>query len=356
MSDKIKVAILVGGKSEEHNIALCSGYNLLNAIDKDKFEVVLIGIDKKGIWSLQDINKFLSQELSPKTISLGESAAKILLSAGDEEIKFYIKESLEPIEDIKVIFPMIHGRNGEDGTIQGLLEYLNLPYVGADVMSSANCMNKVTTKKMFIAAGIPTCKFIALYNGEAYDFDDIKNQLGLPLIVKPSSQGSSVGISKVENEAQFKSAIEEAFKFDNELLIEEFIVSRELECAILGNQDPIVSLPGEYVHTASVFDYETKYLKNGEVSMSIPAADLSDEKIEEVRTLALKAYKTLSCKGLSRVDTFITDSGELLVNEINTMPGFTNSSMYPILIEKMGINNSDLVTRLIELALERFEG
>ncbi len=355
MSERKKILIFVGGKSAEHHISLCSGYNLLKAIDKTKFEPILIGITKTGNWTLQDIDQFLLQTPAADKINLLPSSKEILVSFGDVKNRFYLKDGLEPIANIAAIFPMLHGPYGEDGTIQGVFEHINLPYVGTNVLSSSVCMDKEIAKKLMVKDDIPTSKFLSFYDINACNFYDIKADLGLPCIVKPCNLGSSIGISKVETEADFKDAIRLAFKHDNRILIEEFIVGREIECAVLGNRNPIVSVPGEYVHQSNFFDFDAKYLKGNEIKMLIPAANLSEEKIKEVRELALKTYKTLACEGLSRVDIFITNQGDLFVNEVNTMPGFTNTSMYPSLINELGINYADLITKLIELAIERYE-
>ena len=356
MKDNFRVAVLCGGRSSEHEISLCSAWNLITAMDREKFEPVLIGIDKDGCWYLQEIEEFLKQEPFAGTITLPSKTSQIAMTPGAKRPHFYNLGNHKVLEEIDVIFPMLHGPNGEDGSMQGLLQHLQIPYVGAGVLSSSICMDKDIAKRLMQHAKIPTSDFLAFWQWQIKEiqFDDVVTRLGLPIFVKPANLGSSVGISKVGSATEFLPALEKAFQFDPKIVIEQFVAGREIECAVLGNEHPISSVPGQYVHEDEFFAYDTKYLKGHEVKMEIPALDLSNDKIEEARALAVKTYQCLQCEGLSRVDIFLTDNGDLLVNEVNTLPGFTNNSMYPGLMANTGIPYTELITRLIELAIDRF--
>jgi len=352
----IKLLVLCGGRSAEHAISLVSTWNLLSTINKDSFEASLIAIDKGGNWWLQDIDDFLAQEPNPRTIGIPDQSINVLLNVGNTEKKFLLKGSGDVLPKVDVVFPLLHGPNGEDGSIQGLLEHLQLPYIGPGVLGSSVCMDKDVAKRLMLQAGVPTSDFITLIKeGAQLPFKDVVAKLGLPIFVKPANLGSSVGINKVRNAEEYEAALKEAFKYDVKVIIEEFVEGKEVECAILGNTDCIVSEPGTYVHSDDFFDYDTKYLKSEGIQMQIPASDLSELQIAEVKELSLKAYKALACEGLARVDTFFTPEGKFLVNEINTLPGFTQNSMYPILIEKTGVKYNDLVIQLSKLAIKRFE-
>jgi D-alanine-D-alanine ligase len=263
-------------------------------------------------------------------------------------------ESSSPAID--VIFPVLHGPYGEDGSVQGLLKLANIPYVGPGVLGSAIGMDKDVQKRLLHAAGIPVGRFVAVTRSERkhLSFDKVSKELGMPLFVKPANLGSSVGISKVHNEQEFEPAIEKAFEFDRKIVIEEFVECREIEVAVLGNDDPIASIPGEILPKHEFYSYEAKYLDENGAGLEIPAK-LTDEQTEHIRKLAVETFKTLCCEGMSRVDFFLTKDGRFLVNEINTIPGFTNISMYPKLWEATGIPYSELLDRLIQLAIERHE-
>ncbi|MCL2802126.1 MAG: D-alanine--D-alanine ligase [Treponema sp.] len=308
-----KVGILFGGKSAEHEISLLSANNVIEAIDKKKFEPILIKIEKSGKWNINDI------------------------FACD------------------VIFPILHGPFGEDGTIQGLLKLADIPFVGPGVLGSAAGMDKDVMKRLLRDDGIPIGKFIAAYkNQKLPSFAEAESALGTPIFVKPANMGSSVGISKVRSEAEFNAALKEAFLYDTKIVIEEFISGREIECAVLGNEEPAASVPGEIIPSHDFYSYDAKYIDDNGAALEIPAK-LDEQTIKRVQELALKVFKTLCCEGLSRVDLFLCTNGELIVNEINTMPGFTKISMYPKMWEASGISYTELITRLIELAISRFE-
>lgn len=353
---KIRLLVLCGGKSAEHKISLVSTWNLLNSLSNDEFEIRLITIDEEGNWFLQKNDLFLKQEANPNTISIQDKNEQILLCPGNSNRKFYNLSENQFLDRPDVIFPLLHGPNGEDGRLQGALDLLQIPYIGSGVLGSAICMDKVVAKNLFVQSGIPTSQFISFRRSEKerFSFEIVKQEVGLPMFVKPANLGSSVGINKVRNEDEYYKAIDEAFKYDSKILIEEFIEGIEVECAVLGNEELIVSKPGTYVHTEDFFDYETKYLDKTVVEMQIPVASLSASQHEELSALSAKAYKALNCEGFARVDTFVTPDGRFLVNEINSIPGFTQHSMYPILMEKTGIPYNELVKKMVKLAIERF--
>lgn len=354
MSKKIRVGILFGGKSAEHEVSLQSAKNVIDAIDKDKYEVSLIGIDKTGRWLLPNKSQFLLNENDPKLIKLNkeneESVALIPESGG--ELTNLTNDNVHT--SIDVVFPILHGPFGEDGTIQGLLKLSGVPFVGAGVLGSAVGMDKDVMKRLLRDAGIPIGDFLVFKEGENIDFDAIVTKLGLPFFVKPANLGSSVGVNKVKDKQTFDAAIAEAFEYDTKILIEEFIDGRELECAVLGNQEPQASGIGEVIPTQKFYSYSAKYIDQNGAVLEIPAK-IPEEVSEKVRELAIRTFKVLSCEGLGRVDVFLKKDGTVLVNEINTIPGFTKISMYPQLWAIAGVSYPELITRLIELAIERFK-
>ncbi|HLC99588.1 MAG TPA: D-alanine--D-alanine ligase [Patescibacteria group bacterium] len=336
---KIKVGILFGGKSAEHEVSLQSAKNVVDAIDKEKYEPVLIGIDKKGKWLLGD-----------KFNASSESIALIPQSSG----KISSLTNMEFDASVDVVFPILHGPFGEDGTVQGLLKLAHIPFVGAGVLGSAVGMDKDVMKRLLRDAQIPIAKFLAVKQSELPNFVEITHALGLPFFVKPANLGSSVGVSKVNDKKEFEIAAKEAFMYDTKILIEEFVEGREIECAVLGNSEPIASVPGEVIPKREFYSYEAKYIDEQGAAVEIPAK-LSEDITKKIQSLAVKTFQTLSCEGLGRVDFFLKKSGEILVNEINTIPGFTAISMYPKMWEASGISYTELIDRLIQLALERFE-
>jgi len=346
MSKKINVAILCGGKSAEHKISLLSANNIIEAIDKDKYNPILIGIDKSGKWISNTTSNLLLNSDSPKLIELNTS----------ESLVEYLPNNLDEWKHnkkIDVVFPILHGPFGEDGTVQGLLKLANIPFVGADVLGSAIGMDKDIMKRLLRDAGISIAKFITLKSHQSIpSFQTITDNLGSPVFIKPANMGSSIGVSKVTDENSYNNAIEKAFEFDNKIIIEEFIKGREIECAILGNDNPIASIPGEIVVNTDLYSYDAKYIDQKGVNLQIPAK-IPTSITKEIQNLAIKTFKTLSCEGLARVDFFLTDDGQIFVNEINTLPGFTKTSMYPKLWEASGISYSDLIDKLIQLAFER---
>ena len=347
MSKKINVAILCGGQSAEHKISLLSAKNIIESIDKDKYNPILIGIDKSGKWISNTTSNLLLNSDNPKLIELNTA----------ESIVEYLPSSLDDLKHnrkIDVVFPILHGPFGEDGTIQGLLKLTNIPFVGADVLGSAIGMDKDIMKRLLRDAGIPIAKFITLKSSQSIpSFQTIIDNLDSPVFIKPANMGSSIGVSKVTDENSYNNAIENAFEFDNKIIIEEFIQGREIECAILGNDKPMASILGEIVVDTDFYSYDSKYIDQKGADLQIPAR-ISDSITEQVQNLAIKTFQTLSCEGLARVDFFLTSDGQVFVNEINTLPGFTKTSMYPKLWEASGIDYPDLIDKLIQLAFERF--
>lgn len=353
---KLKIAILFGGKSAEHEISLISARNIINSIDKKKYETILIGINKNGEWFLYNKNNYLINPDDPKKIKLIKSETPLGVIIGKKENQIIKLKDKKSIGKIDAVFPVLHGTFGEDGTVQGLLKLLNLPFVGVDMTGSAICMDKDITKRLLTQANIPNSKFVVFKDTEKNNikFSDIKKQLGLPMFIKPANAGSSVGISKVKNEKYFTSAIKEAFKYDNKILIEEFIDGREIECAVLGNEKPRASLIGEIISVDEFYSYSAKYIDEKGAILKAPTK-LDKITLKKVQNLAIETYKTLGCEGMSRVDMFLTKTGKIIVNEVNTIPGFTKISMYPKLWEKTGIPQTKLIDNLIQLAIQRFE-
>ncbi len=356
MNDKKRVAIIFGGQSSEHEVSRFSAEAVLRNIDTEKYDVAMIGITKEGSWLSYDgpIGLIGTGEWQ----ALAESRQKsqqVLLTAGSA-----IAEVEKDNKKIDVVFPVLHGCNGEDGTIQGLFELAGIPYVGCGVLGSALGMDKAYAKIVFEKEGLPQGKYL-VYNRKHISSEfssivaDIERTMSFPCFVKPSNAGSSVGVSKVHDSSELEAALQLAARYDRKILVEEYIDGREVECAVLGNDDPIASTVGEVVPCNEFYDYEAKYMSGDSSEVIIPA-NLPADIIEQIRNYAVRAFKALDCSGLSRVDFFVRmGTNEILINEINTMPGFTQISMYSKLWAASGIPYSKLIERLIELALERFE-
>jgi len=355
MNRKLRVGVIFGGKSAEHEVSLQSAKNIVEAMDKDKYEVVLIGIDKKGRWYLNEESRFLLNENDPKLIRLGSTDEELGLIPGETDQLINVSKQ-QRIGEIDVIFPILHGPFGEDGTMQGLLKLSNIPFVGASILGSAVGMDKDVMKRLLRDAGIPIADFL-VFNQHSIDdinFGQVTEKLGLPLFIKPANLGSSVGISKVEKEKDFLKATQMAFQYDHKIIIEEYIAGREIECSVLGNENPMASLPGEIIPQHDFYSYEAKYIDEKGAALEIPAK-LPDDLIRKIQECAVKTFKVLCCEGMARIDFFLTNDNNIVVNEINTIPGFTKISMYPKLWEVSGIPYKELIDRLIKLALERHE-
>lgn len=354
MKKKITVGLLFGGKSAEHEVSLRSAENIANALDKEKYNVVLIGIDKTGKWLQGNSSTTLLDTANPKLYKLNTSHTEsvALVPQGNGVISnLSNKESQTSID---VVFPILHGPFGEDGTVQGLLKLANIPFVGAGVLGSAVGMDKDVMKRLLRDAGIPIGKFLTLKSDEIISFAKVKKELGTPFFIKPANMGSSVGVSKVRNKKEFDAAMKEAFLFDTKIIIEEFIDGREVECAVLGNENPAVSTVAEIVLSDEFYSYDTKYISENGMMVQIPA-NIPKRTIKEIQQLSVKTFHALGCEGMGRVDFFINKKGKIIVNELNTIPGFTSMSVYPKLWEASGISYSKLIDRLIQLALQRFE-
>lgn len=351
---KIRVGILFGGRSAEHEVSLQSAKSIVDAIDKNKYEVVLIGIDKKGRWQLGDASHFLINETNPKLIKLNTSQNDLAVLPYASNTKIIQVVDKDDVGQIDVVFPILHGPYGEDGTMQGLLKLTNIPFVGADVLGSAIGMDKDVMKRLLRDAGIPVAKFRTITRGYTTTYEEVEKEFGVPFFVKPANLGSSVGVAKVHDKNEFTKALEYAFSFDKKVLIEEFIKGREIECSVLGNENPIASIAGEIVPKHEFYDYDAKYIDEKGAELKIPAA-LPKGTLQQVQDMAVKAFTALCCEGMARVDFFLTETNKLYVNEINTIPGFTKISMYPKLWEASGITYPNLIDRLIQLAIDRHE-
>ncbi len=356
MKRRLRIAILFGGKSAEHEISVLSAKNILEAIDKSKYEAVLIGIDKQGKWYLNEASRHLLHVDKPTSIRLSRRSRNVTLVPRGRQGHLVSLKDHKRVGRVDVVFPVLHGPFGEDGTVQGLLKLANIPFVGAGVLGSALGMDKDAMKRLLRDAGIRTAKFLVFHSHQKDEihFEDVENQLGFPFFVKPANLGSSVGINKVKDRKQFEHAVREAFQYDNKILVEEYIQGREIECSVLGNDHPIASLPGEIIPQREFYSYEAKYLDENGALLETPAK-LPADIVKEVQAISIKAFKVLCCEGMARVDFFLRDNKEVIVSEINTIPGFTKISMYPKLWEASGISYTELIDRLIQLARERFE-
>lgn len=343
MSKTTRIAILFGGKSVEHEVSVRSAQNVATYIDKSLFEPVLIGITKSGDWFLCDEVSAEMHAGTPLSIELKGTKAAFI---ADGKRIF-----------VDVVFPVLHGTDGEDGSVQGLFKSLGLPVVGSSVLGSAVAMDKILSKKLLEHAGVPVVPYEHFTKAEKdnISFDAIVDSLGLPFMIKSGNLGSSVGVSKVTDLDSFKEALEDSFKYSQHILIEQFVKGRELECGIIGNLEPASTWPGEisFKKVYEFYTYEAKYQDAEAIEMVVPAP--IDKTIQEkVRQYSEQAFVTLACNDYARVDIFVSADEQVYVNEINTIPGFTNASMFPLLWKNMGIEYSDLLTRLIQIALDRW--
>ena len=367
-SSKLRVGVIFGGRSGEHEVSLASAASVLGALDRGRFEAVPIGITLEGRWLRGgDPLRALSEAAARRALAAGDPDAgvrgELAARAGETAptTALAATESAEALpaglrSDLDVVLIMLHGPRGEDGTIQGLFELAGLPYVGARVLGSAVGMDKVAMKDLFRAHGLPVVDYLTISRHD-WQTDPraigraVAERLGFPCFVKPANLGSSVGISKVKAPEDLAAALDEAARHDRRLLVERAITAREVEVAVLGNDAPEASLPGEVRYAGEWYDYETKY-GAGQTTFTIPAP-LSPEATARVRDLAIRAFRAIDCAGMARVDFFVEPDERVLVNEINTIPGFTASSAYPRLWEASGLPYPALITRLIELAQER---
>ncbi len=350
---KETIAVIFGGANSEHEVSRRSVTSILENINREKYNIVMVGITKEGKWyyyngKVEDIvngDWEKSQEKYPAIISPDTSHHGLLI----------LKENSWEIKKIDVIFPVMHGKNAEDGTIQGLFEIAGIPYVGCGVGASSNCMDKEYTHILLESGGVKTAKWAVAKKKDLENFDETEKfmaeKLRYPMFVKPANAGSSVGVSKAKNKEELKKAIENALIHDKKVIVEEFIKGKEIECAVMGNDEPFAPATGELEIRSEFYDYESKYI-NDSTSIHIPAR-ISEEDSLRIRETAVKAYKILGCQGLTRVDFFLCDDGKIILLEPNTMPGFTSISMYPKLIMQSGMSYSDIIDKLIFLAKER---
>jgi D-alanine-D-alanine ligase len=338
-----KIAILYGGRSVEHGVSINSARNIFQFIDKRLFKPILIGITEKGSW-------YRTEDVTAK-IAEGDKIS-LQLNAGKPVFKTK-KSKFTP----DIVFPVLHGTDGEDGSIQGLLKAMGLPMVGTGVLGSAISMNKLIAKKLLMEAGLPVADFsFCFYRDRAsLKFEKIRKRLGLPFMVKSASLGSSVGVSKVKSNGDFKRAVAEGFRYDDCILFEKFIQGREIECAVLGNAPSEASLPGEIIigKNYEFYTFDAKYVDAEAVSIEVPAK-LGAKVSKTIRELSLLAFRTLACEDFARVDLFLSKDDKVYVNEINTIPGFTNSSMFPMMWKQRGLSFTNLITKLVALAEDRF--
>ena len=344
---RTRVAVIMGGRSSEHEISVASARSVLEALDRERYEAVAVEIGRDGRWS------------TPPALNGGASAPAALHAGGmrpdavSETLPVPAASPQVPatLDGVDVVLPVLHGPFGEDGTVQGLLELAGVPYVGAGVAASAVCMDKDLFKKVCRDSGIPVARHVALRSGDA-----VRNPFGYPVFVKPARLGSSVGISKVRGEDELEAAVELARRHDDKVLVEEFVDGMEIEVGILGNQRPIASLPGQVVsHLADWYDYASKY-ESGGSELHVPPPGLDERQIERAQQLAVEAFVATDCEGMARADFFVRAAdGEVVVNELNTIPGFTQTSFYARLFEASGIPYAELLDRLVALALERHE-
>lgn len=360
---KIRVGLIFGGRSGEHEVSLASAESVMANLDRDKFEVVPIGITREGSWLLGTEPRTLRAAEQNVSHDKGLEEITTVTLTGDPQLRRLI--SVEDGEDLgnrgvlDVIFPVLHGTYGEDGTLQGLLEMANVPYVGCGVLGSALGMDKEKMKLVFQAVGLPVADYL-VYRRNQWErsperiLDAVEQRLDYPCFVKPVNLGSSVGVNKAHNRAELEHAINVAAEYDRKIIIERGINCREVECGVLGNDEPIASVVGEVFSSNEFYDYRAKYI-DGKSQVIIPA-DIPQATAEEVRRQAVQAFLALDLSGLARVDFFLEkETGQVYINEVNTMPGFTSISMYPKLWEASGLPYAQLMDRLIELAIERHD-
>ncbi|MGC9359658.1 MAG: D-alanine--D-alanine ligase family protein [Anaerolineae bacterium] len=350
--ERIRVAVLFGGKSGEHEVSIASARSVMRAIDGIKYDVRPIAITKQGRWLAGEEAQALLQ---------GDAGSLLAQKSAENKAgrTLALEEAAQSLFDIDVVFPVLHGTYGEDGTVQGLLELVGLPYVGAGVLGSALGLDKIAAKDVLRANGVPVVPGIPVQRSRWSKepngvLEDAERRFGYPMFVKPANMGSSVGVAKAHDPQELARALDMAARYDRRMLVEPAINAREIECSVLGNDDPVASVPGEVVPCNEFYDYNAKYVDGSSV-LHIPA-DIPEEMAESVRSYAVRAFLAIDCAGMARVDFFLCrDTGNLYVNELNTIPGFTDISMYPKLWEASGIPYSELIDRLIALAFERWE-
>jgi len=352
-SDKTRIAVLYGGRSAEHEVSILSATNVLNALSPERYDIVPVYVTRNGRWLLSRI-----EDGRPGT---PETGTELCLVPGGRGIGFGItpEGKLVELPRIDILFPVLHGLPGEDGAVQGLAEVALVALAGCGIAGSANALDKDLAKRLFTQAGLPVARSVTLRPGEAPSFDDLAKNLGRPFFVKPARQGSSVGVSKVANPKDYAMALEEGFRHDNKLLAEEFVLGREVECAVLEEPDGslFVSRTGEIVPAAShgFYTYDAKYIDAEGAALIVPA-ELPQDMEDNIREMAALAFRALGCDGMARADFFVTAKGRILVNELNTIPGFTDISMYSKVMAASGVDYAEILDRLVAHGLARAEG
>ncbi|MCA1041731.1 D-alanine--D-alanine ligase [Bacillus infantis] len=345
---KKKLGLLYGGKSAEHKVSMQTALAVIKALDLEKFDIYPVYITEEGEWVKGPMLEAPAESVKQLEFSQGEAMSPAALAPA------MFKSAEESSFD--VIFPLLHGPNGEDGTVQGMLELLNLPYVGNGVLASSAGMDKVIMKNIFAQAGLPQVNYVWFVRSEWQKagetaYEKVESELGYPCFVKPANLGSSVGISKCSNREELAAAFEEAFQFDRKIIVEEGVTAREIELGVLGNDEPECSVAGEIVPKKDFYDYKAKY-EDGDTAMIIPA-EITEEEYSTLNEMSIRAFKALDCSGLVRADFFLTRDGKVMINEVNTMPGFTPFSMFPLLWKHTGVEYPQLIERLVKLAIER---
>ncbi len=354
MRNKITIGLICGGTSGEHEVSLISAHNIQASLDREKYEVLVIAIDKNGSWFLGEASELLENAHDIHRVNIKKTNPVSLpqFNSSTGENFTSLNNSKQELSRVDVFFPITHGKNGEDGSLQGFLELVGKPYVGADVYGSAICMDKDVTKRLLKDHNIPVSKYKLLRNPDEVSFEHAANELGHTLFVKPCREGSSIGISKVKNADEYVIALERAFSVGRKVLIEEEIVGREIECSVLGNNSPEASsVLGEIIPLRDFYSYDAKYLDDDGAELIIPAK-IDIQVSDKILKAAKEAFLITECRGMARVDFFLKDDGNFVLNEINTLPGFTKISMFPKLWEASGLSYTELLDRLIELALE----
>lgn len=351
---KTRLGLVYGGKSAEHNVSLQTALAVTKALDTEKFDIHPIYITEKGEWVRgPQLTEPVSNVKMLQFEQTGQTFSPAVLNRDMFPGEADVKE-----DSIDVVFPLLHGPNGEDGTIQGMLELLNVPYVGNGVLASSAGMDKVVMKHLFAQAGLDQAKYVSFMKktwsqSKEESYDQVEAELGYPCFVKPANLGSSVGISKCRNREELDQAFELAFQYDRKIVVEEGVIGREIELGVLGNDEPVCSVAGEIAPKKDFYDYKAKY-EDGDTDLIIPAS-LTEDEYETMRSMAVKAFQAIDGSGLVRADFFLTNEGRVLINEVNTMPGFTPFSMFPLLWKQSGVEYAELIEKLVALAIERHE-
>ncbi len=354
MAERLRVALLFGGRSAEHDVSIMSAGNVFRALDPARYDTIPIGITRSGAWLL------CSPEGGAFPVAVPDTGPQVALVPGGGGRLAILPETNAAAPDLSrsvdVVFPVLHGPFGEDGTVQGAAEIAGVPYVGSGVLGSAAAMDKDVAKRLMRDGGLPIARFLTFLRGQSPAFEEVATELGRPVFVKPARLGSSVGVSKAGTAQEFAEAVAEAFRHDRKILVEEYVRGREIECGVLEDENGLLtaSPAGEIVpsNRHGFYTYQAKYLDDEGAAIKVPA-DLLPEVSDKVRKLSIEAFRALGCESMARIDFFLRVDGSLIVNEVNTLPGFTNISMYPKVMEALGIGYSELVDRLIRHAIAR---